>query len=266
MADTAVLKSEPALDQPLKPWQFKWLWGMAVHPRATLHRVHTVERAIWQLPLLLIVGLLIVQVLVNAPLKIKQLERQGALPNSPNMEMMSPEQMAQLQQALEGTKGPVFQYVFPIVGAVLSAILVWGIIAALLHLFSTLQGGRGSMTRILNLVAWASVPIIIQLVVQIVYVLAAGKLIVEQGLGGFASVVPEGSVVAHALLSRVTLYWLWEIALLMVGVKIFANINTRKAIIAVVVTVIIVMGLRILPDVIGAQLGGLTVSQPFPFF
>ena len=164
---------------------------------------HAVERAIWQLPLLLIVGLLIVQVLVNAPLKIKQLEQ---------------------------------------------------------------QGGRGSMTRLLNLVAWASVPIIIQLVVQVVYVLTTGKLIVEQGLGGFAPVDPDGSVVAHALLSRVTLYWLWEIVLLMIGVKLFANINTRKAIIAVVVTAAIVLGLRILPDVIGAQLGGLTVSQPFPFF
>lgn len=266
MADTAVLKSEPAFDQPLKPWQFKWLWGILAQPRATLRRVQAAEHAIWQLPLLLIVVLLIVQVLVNAPLKITQLEQQGGLPNNPNMEWMSPEQIAQLQQALEGTKGPVFQYVFPIAGAVLSAVLVWGITAALLHLFSTLQGGRGSMTRILNLVAWASVPIILQLVVQIVYVLATGKLIAEQGLGGFAPMTPDGSVAAHALLSRVTLYWLWEMVLLMVGVKLFTNINTRKAILAVVVTAIIVMGLRILPDVIGAQLGGLTVSQPFPFF
>ncbi len=261
----ATANVEGLIETPLRPWQFRWLGGMVFKPRSTLTSIRAVDKSIWLLPLLLIVALLAVRVIVNAPLKIAAIDQQGLPTPDPNGPILSPEQQAQLQQALEATKGPVFQYVFPIAGAVISALLLWSITAALLHLFSTLQGGRGTMTRALNLVAWASTPTLIHLLVQIGYVLIAGKLIVEPGLAGFVAQPPDGSVFAHALLSRIDLYLFWQIVLLLIGVRIFTNLNARKGFMAVLVTMIIVLALRLLPELLGAQLNGLTVTS-FPLF
>ncbi len=262
----ATANVEALIEQPLKPWQFKWLGGMIVKPRATLTAIRAVDRSIWLMPILIVLALLTLRVIVNAPLKLALLEQGAPAIDPRTQQFLTPEQQAQMQQALEATKGPVFLYVFPIAGALVSGLLLWSMTAALLHLFSTLQGGRGTLTRALNLVAWASIPTMLHLLVQILYVSASSKLIAEPGLAGFAVQPPEGSVVVHALLGRIDLYLLWHIALLLVGVKIFTNIKTRKAITAVMVTLIIVLAVRILPEVVGAQLGGLTVSQPFPFF
>lgn len=262
----ATANVEEVVEQRLKPWQMKWLGGMIVKPRATLTAIRAVDRSIWLMPILIILALLTLRVIVNAPLKLALLEQGAPVVDPNNQQFLTPEQQAQMQQALEATKGPVFLYVFPIAGALMSGLILWSMTAALLHLFSTLQGGRGTLTRALNLVAWGSVPAMIHLLVQIIYVATTNKLIAEPGLAGFAAQPPAGSVVVHALLSRIDLYLFWHMALLLVGVKIFTNIRTRKALTAVLVTFIIVLAVRILPDVVGASLGGLTVSQPFPFF
>ncbi|MBP7690145.1 MAG: YIP1 family protein [Thermoflexales bacterium] len=262
----ATANVEELIEKPLKPWQFKWLGGMLFKPRATLTAIRAVDRSIWLMPILIVLALLTLRVIVNAPLKLAALEQGAPVVDPNNQQFLTPEQQAQMQQALEATKGPVFLYVFPIVGALISGLLLWSMTAALLHLFSTLQGGRGTLTRTLNLVAWASVPTMIHLLVQIIYISAAGKLIAEPGLAGFAAPSPDGSVLVHALLSRVDVYLFWQIALLLVGVQIFTTIKTRKALTAVVVTMVIMLAVRILPEVVGASLGGVTVGQSFPLF
>jgi hypothetical protein len=265
MAETTA-NVEVLLDQPLAPWQFKWLGGMIVKPRATLTAIRAVDRSIWLMPILIILALLTLRVIVTAPLKLARLEQDAPAIDPTTQQFLTPEQQAQMQQALAATKGPEFLYVFPIAGALISGLLLWSMTAALLHLFSTLQGGRGTLTRALNLVAWASVPTLIHLLVQIIYVAASGQLIAVPGVAGFAVPPPEGSVLAYALLSRIDLYLVWHSALLVAGLQIFTTIRLRQAITAVVVTLIIVLVVRSLPEVISAQLGGLTVSQPFPFF
>lgn len=263
MAETA-LSSAPMADEPARRLQFRRVLDMILHPRSTLAVLHGGEQAAWLTPLLLIIALLVTRVLVTAPIKAAQAESGVGVP-PPGFEYYTPEQQAQLQQALEATQGPVFQYVFPIGWAVISALLLWSITAGLLYLLSTLQGGRGSMTRALNLVAWASVPTIIHLIVQVVAVQTTGKLIVSPGLSGFTPPPPEGSIVARALLGRIDLYLIWHVFLLVVGLKLFTGLNTRKALGSVLVTVGVVMALRIVPDVLAAQLAGLTVVRPFLF-
>lgn len=263
MAEAALNSPLPA-EERLRRIQVRRVIDMMLRPRATLAALHEVERAVWLTPLLLIIALLVARVLVTAPIKATQAESGAGVP-PPGFEYYTPEQQAQLQQALEATQGPVFQVVFPIGGAVISALLLWIITAGLLYLLSTLQGGRGSMTRALNLVAWASVPTIVHLIVQVLAVQTTGKLIVSPGLSGFTPPPPEGSIVSRALLGRIDLYLFWHIVLLVAGLKLFSGLNMRKALASVLVTMGVVMALRILPDVFAAQLGGLTVVRPFLF-
>lgn len=263
MAEAALNSPLPAEEQSRRI-QVRRVIDMVLRPRVTLAALHEVERAVWLTPLLFIIALLIVRVLAIAPIRAAQAESGAGVP-PPGFEYYTPEQQAQLQQALEATKGPVFQVVFPIGWALISALLLWSITAGLLYLLSTLQGGRGSMTRALNLTAWASVPTIVHLIVQVVAVQTSGALIGSPGLSGFTPPPPEGSVLARALLSRVDLYLFWHIALLVIGLKAFTGLSTRKAWVSVLVSITIVMLLRILPDLLAAQLGGLTVVRPFLF-
>lgn len=263
MAETAVNSASLTEEAPRR-LQLRRVLDMLVHPRATLESMRTTERAVWLTPLALVIGLLIVRVLVIAPIKAAQAESGvGATP--PGFEFYTPEQQAQLQQALEATKGPVFQYIFPIGWAVVSALLLWSISAGLLYLISTLQGGRGSMTRALNLVAWASVPAIVHLLIQIVSIQSTGQLIASPGLAGFTPPPPEGSAFLRALLSRIDIYLFWHMALLVVGLRLFTGLTTRKALASVLITIVVVMLLRVAPDLLAAQLGGLTVVRPFLF-
>jgi hypothetical protein len=259
----STLTSETLVEASPRRLQLRRVWDLIIHPRATLAELSQSERAAWLTPLLLVIGLLIVRVLVSAPLKAAQLET--GTPANPNFQYYTPEQQAQLQQALAAIKGPVFQYVFPIGGAAIGALLLWSITAGLLYLISTLQGGRGSMTRALNLVAWASVPTIIHLIVQIVYVQGRGQLIVDPGLSGFALKPPDGSLFVRALLSRIDLYLAWHAVLLVIGLRLFTGLARGKAWTSVLITLAAVMLLRVVPDLLAAQFSGLTVIQPFLF-
>jgi len=177
----------------------------------------------------------------------------------------TPEQQAQLQQAVQAMQGPVFQYVFPIGFAVISVLFLWSVTAGLLYLLSTLQGGRGSLTRALNLVAWASVPTIVHVALQLVYIQSTGMLIASPGLSGFVPAPPDGSIFAYALLTRIDVYLFWHIVLLMIGLKMFTGVAGRKVLISALVSIVIVMGLRVLPELLSASLSGLTVVRPFLF-
>jgi hypothetical protein len=263
MSET-VLKSAPAADETSRHFQVRRLFDMVVRPRATLNALRGLERGAWLTPIAVILALLIVRVLVEAPIKIA-LAESGAAPPPPGFEFYTPEQQAQIQQALEATRGPVFQYVFPIIGAVLRGLLLWSITAVLLYFISTLQGGRGSLTRSLNLVAWAMLPTIVHLSIQIIATLTTQQLIDEPGLAGFTPSPPEGTILGRALLSRIDFFLFWHMALLVIGLKLFTGLDSRKAWVSVLITIAIVMLLRILPDLIGAQLGGLTIIQPFIF-
>ena len=63
----------------------------------------------------------------------------------------------------------------------------WIVLGGLLHLGSTLLGGRGSMQGALNITAWATLPFALRDLLQTVYMLSASHAITSPGLSGFAT-------------------------------------------------------------------------------
>ncbi len=118
------------------------------------------------------------------------------------------------------TSGPVFRYVLPAIGAVLSVWLGWLIVSGALHLTVTLLGGRGSTLRTANTVAWAGAPFALRDVVRAVAMLASGQVIASPGLSGFTSPEATGSLLFLKLfLASVDLYLIWHIGLLILGLR-----------------------------------------------
>jgi hypothetical protein len=162
-------------------------------------------------------------------------------------------------QAQQATQGPVFNYVMPMVGSLTGLWVGWLLLAALLHFGSTLLGGRGSMQSALNIVAWASLPFAVRDMLRIVFMLIAGHAIVSPGLSGFTT---TPGFVAQ-LLTRLDIFLIWHVILLIIGFAISDSLPRGKALTGVVVVVLLVLFARAGLGTLTASFGGLAVQRPF---
>jgi hypothetical protein len=234
-----------------------WLGPLLWRPRQTLEKIQQETYGTWLAPLLLLTVLALVAVLIGGPL------RQAAAAAAPqtlpqDYQYWSPEQQAQYTQSLATAVGPTVIYVVPAAGELLKIWLGWFLFAAILHLVLTLAGSRGTMTSALNLVAWSSVPVAIRYLVQIGGMLFAQQLVAHPGLSGFAP--QDGGMVVRylgAILPFIDLYLLWGVVLMIVGLVPSAGISTRKVLVGVLISLVILLLLEALPGFIGAQLGSL---------
>lgn len=248
---------------PGRAWRFELALPILFRPRATLARVVESDRPIWRAPILLLVLAAVAHALVAGSLKAAAAAA-GELTLPPGFEFYTPEQQAQFMQAATATNNATFNYLLPALGAALGVIAVWLVVGWLLHLVLTLLGGRGTSGAALNVAAWSGMPIVVRLVVQLVAMLLTDHLIGAPGLSGFA---PAGEGFLNALLAgvlaNIDIYLLWQIILLVIGVRLSSQLPAARCWFAVLLTMLIVLALRALPGAILAQFGGLTVIQPF---
>jgi hypothetical protein len=241
-------------------WRFDWLLPALFKPRRTFARIAAVETAVWQTPILILILSALIRTLVNG--SVKAAANSGAPPVG--FEYYTPEQQAQLQQAMAATSGPVFTYLLPAVVTVLGVYLGWLILGWVIHLGLTLMGGRGSSRQALNIVAWSLLPFAIRDVVRIAAMWITGQPLSALGLAGFA---PDGdgnlAIYLTALLSFIDIYLLWHILLLLIGVRAAETISRVKAWSVVLFTVIAFLLIRALPALLAAQFSELTVVRPF---
>jgi hypothetical protein len=145
--------------------------------------------------------------------------------------------------------------------------LGWLVLSAVLHLVLTLAGGRTNMTTVLNIVAWASVPILIRNLVQIGSLLITRQGITAPGLSGFSPQTGTSvSFFLTALLALIDFYLIWQVILIIVGLKSVPGMTSGRAISGAIIAMVITLVLMALPGFAGSQLGGLLTSQPMYFF
>jgi hypothetical protein len=176
----------------------------------------------------------------------------GAVALPPDWEYWSPDMQENFMQAQQTAQSPVLVYVLPVTGALIGLWLGWLILAGMLHLGSTLLGGRGVMAGALNVVAWAGAPLIVRDVLRVVFILAAGHPIQSAGLSGFV----EGAGMVAQLLARVDVFFIWNIVLLVVGLHIVDSLPKSKAILGVVLVTAILLLAQAGLAALGAGLGG----------
>ena len=190
----------------------------------------------------------------------------GEISYPPDYQYYTPEQQAQYTQAIQSTQGPVFIYVLPILASLFGAWIGWLIIGGLIHLVTTLLGGRGSITLSLNIVAWASLPIAVRLFVQIIYLLITNNLIRNPGLSGFSLSGESGfPIFVNHILALIDIYLLWQIILLILGVRISTGLNPTKSIFGVLITIFIILLIQSGISYLGSMLGNMNITRPFFF-
>ncbi|HEX9333021.1 MAG TPA: Yip1 family protein, partial [Anaerolineales bacterium] len=156
--------------QPVRRFDFTRLFSILIRPRQMFSEMTAEPRATWLTPMLVLTVTAILLVVVAGYLKTRAASL-GEVQLPPDWQYWSPDMQNNYMQAQQATQGVTFMYMIPLVGALSALWIGWVLVAGLLHLVSTLLGGRGSMQGALNIVAWASLPFLIRDLLRIAYML-----------------------------------------------------------------------------------------------
>ena len=234
------------------------LLATLVRPRHAFGEMAAEPRASWLTPMLVLTVTAVLAVIVSGYLKSRA-AMMGEVQLPPDWQYWSPDMQNNYMQAQQATQGTTFVYIIPLVGALTALWIGWVIAAGLLHLGSTLLGGRGSMQGALNVVAWASLPFAIRDLLRVVYMLSAGHAINSPGLSGFAA---NAGFVFH-LLSRLDLFMIWYVVLLIMGFAVVDGLPRGKAFVGVVAVIVLLLVAQAGLSGLTSGFGGQAVQRPF---
>lgn len=239
-------------------FDFSRLVAVLARPRRTFAEIAAESRPSWLTPMLVLSITALLVVIVAGYLKSRA-AMMGEVQLPPDWQWWTPEMQNNYMQAQQATQGTTFTYIIPLVGSWTALWLGWVLVAGLLHLGSTLLGGRGSMQGALTLVAWASLPFAIRDLLRVLYMLSAGHAIGSPGLSGFAN----SAGFLPQLLSRLDLFVIWYILLLIIGFAIADGLSSGKATVGVVTVLLLVILAQAGLGTLLSGLGGQAVQRPF---
>lgn len=243
----------------------KWVAAILFTPRQAFSQITATATGSWVMPLLILSLTAFLSVMVAGPI-----QKAAALNNPvefpPDYQYWSPEQQAQFQKANEARSGNTFIYVLPALAALTKVWVSWLLFGGLLHLVSTLFGGRGDTGTSMNVVAWSSLPFALRDLVRTGAMLVTHKLIANPGLSGFASPAESGwPVFLKAILGQIDIYQIWFVLLLFLGIRAGTGVPRGKAVSIVFVTVLLILGLQALIAYGLNSLSSLNIIRPFLF-
>ena len=251
--------------QQSKRLNFSWVPGVFFQPKRSFQHITSYTNPVWLMPLLILSVAVLINVLITGRIK-NQAAFMGEITYPTDFQYYTAEQQAQYMQAIQSTQGPVFVYVLPAITSLLGVWFGWLILGGMLHLVTTLFGGRGNTAISMNIVAWSSLALVVREVIQIVYMLITQNLISNPGLSGFSPSGESGwSVIVGQILRLIDLYLIWQILLIILGVRLSTGLNPSKSTLAVLITFLIILVLQTGLSYLGSVLGNLTITRPFFF-
>ncbi len=257
----------PPLPMPEAPRRFRIDLALPAlfRPRRVFPAIAEHPSDTWLTPILLMTLTALLAVLVAGPLRREAvLNTPPVLP--PDFQYYTPEQQAQILQAQQATAGTTFTHLFPALGALARVWAGWLITGALLHLTTTLLGGRATMRSMMNRVAWAGLPFALRDVVRSLYMWGSHRLIASPGLSGLvASGDAPFATASAALLALIDVYFVWHVLLLVIAVRSGTDPGPRKAWASVLLTEVVLLMMQVVPSVVIGRLSSLTIIRPFLF-
>ena len=242
---------------PVRRFDVPRVFAVFLNPRAAFSEMASENRATWFTPMLILSITTILAVVTAGYLKTRA-SMMGEITLPPDWQWWTPEMQNNYMQAQQATQGPVFMYVMPLIGSITGLWLGWLVLAGLLHLGSTLFGGRGSMQNALNLVGWGSLPFALRDVLRVAYMFLAQHTITSPSLSGFAT-----STFFVQVLSRVDLFLVWNIALLVIGFAVADGLPRGKSFANVIIVIILVLLAQAGLAALASNIGGSSIQRPF---
>lgn len=257
--------SETALPaRPTKRLDLKRLFSFIIHPRRVFEQMASEARPAWLLPMLLLSLAVLLNVVVTGFMKGRAMAL-GEVTYPPDWQYWSPTMQNNYMQGIQATQGHAFRYYIPALTGLAGLWLGWPILSGLLHLLSTLLGGRGTQASTLNVVAWSSLPFALRDGLRAIYMLIVKHALVSPGLSGFISSTQGAAGFASNLLKHVDLFLVWYVLLLVIGMTIFDSLTKTKAWVTVLVVILVSLLAQAGISTLLAGMSGSVISQPFFF-
>lgn len=118
----------------------------------------------------------------------------------------------------------------------------------------------------MNIVAWASLPLALRALIQIISMLVTKNLISNPGLSGFSPAGDSGLMLfIGQILKLIDIYIVWQIILLILGVRTSTALSVSKSTSGVILTLCVILALQAGMAYFGILLGNLSFTRPFFF-
>ncbi len=169
------------------------------------------------IPMILILVVSIIFGVVSAPLATDLAQKQ--MQNGTTK--LTPAQEGQAKQMMK------FLPIIAVFTGLFTAIIAIFIQAALMHLGVSMFGGSAKFTVSIATVAYAQIPIVLQQLLQSIYMAASGKMITP-GLSALLSSRQQMGPLG-AFLGRIDIFGLWALLLLVLGFSITYKVSKGKA-------------------------------------
>ena len=219
-------------------FDFARLWAIFLQPRQVFTEMASETRSSWWTSMMALSIMVLLSITVSGYLNTRA-AMLGEISLPPDWQYWTPEMQNNYMQAQQATQGPTFMYVIPLVGSLISLWVGWIVLAGLLHLGSTLLGGRGSMQGALNIAGWAGLPFAVRDILRVVYMLSANHTITSPGLSGFST-----NVFLSQILARTDIFLLWNMVLLTIGFSIADGLSRGKALVGVLVVLLLLISVQ----------------------
>jgi hypothetical protein len=243
--------------KPSSRFNFARILEVLLQPQRAFAEIAGESTSTWLTPMLALSISAFLSVLVSGYLTSRA-AMMGEMTLPRDWQYWTPDMQSNYMQAQQSMQGTVFVYVIPLVLGLIGLWLGWLILSGLLHLGSTLLGGRGSMQSALNIVGWGSLPFMLRDLLRVIFMLLAGHAIVSPGLSGFS-----GSVAfITQILSRVDVFFIWSIVLLIIGFGAADGLPRNKAIIGVAVVLLLMLLMQSGLGMLSAKMSGLAIQRP----
>lgn len=219
---------------------FALFWGMVRRPRWTFENSAIRTNRAWIFMALLTMVMLILPTIAAAPITAQQAREAvqlGMESQGENAPPISPEMEGQISQF---ATNPLLTVVFPSIFTLIGLWVGWLFWAGGLHLVSTMAGGNSHFGQMWRVVIWSWLPFAVRGLLQFGFILLTGETITNPGLSGLvadqrtvsellAAPPSTGQLVLQSLLTRIDLFLIWNLFLLIFGVAISARVSGRKA-------------------------------------
>jgi len=249
---------------PVKVFNFKRLLSFIIHPRQVFEQMTSEKRPIWLLPMLLLSLGLLLRVILTGFLRARA-AAMGEVTLPPDWEWWSPDMQNNYMQGIQATQGPAFLYIIPVVTGLAGLWLGWPIVSSLLHLLSTMLGGRGSQASTLNVVAWSSLPFALRDLLRVLFMGITKNEIISPGLSGFITSSQGAAVFLANLLKHIDLFFIWYVLLLVIGLKVFDSLSKTKTWLTVLVVMLLSVLAKAGMSTLFSGLNSSVISRPFFF-
>ena len=240
------------------------LFGWIDQPKKTLRYVIKEPRwSLWLTPALIILVALIVVTVVSAPLVSQVSLEQAEAQVQAQMGSLPEEQSEQMRNTMHTFTSPLFLAAMGIALGALGLILGWLFRGAVLFLLGYLLGTDNRYIQMVTFVLWAWLPFALRDLVQAIYVLINGQLVLHQGLSFLVASNAQsqnaGSLL-YSLLAQIDLFLIWHLLLVGIGIAVSTRSTTTKTALATlsywVVTTLISLSPTLLGTLIAPSLMG----------